>query len=319
VDTSSHGYAGYHAEGNVPPYNFFTQEDYYLADVRVMGGKRVDDTNFHYAPDIATAIMNAADALGYLPPGPSPTPTHTATTITNTPTNTPVIVSTTPSTITPTSTPSVEVSPTVCLIRFTDVSSGSTFYSSIMCLACRGILGGYSDGTFRPGNNTTRGQIAKIVSNSAGFNDDVQGNHTYIDVPPTHTFWLWVERLTLHAVMGGYPCGGQGEPCDNQNRPYFRPGISATRGQIAKIVANAAGLGGTPTGQFYTDVPVGHTFYEWIMRLTNLGVLSGYPCGGQGEPCDNQNRPYFRPANNVTRGQASKIVANTFFPGCQAP
>nr|MDQ5866860.1 S-layer homology domain-containing protein [Chloroflexota bacterium] len=61
----------------------------------------------------------------------------------------------------------------------------------------------------------------------------------------------------------------------------------------------------------------GSQFYEWIMRLTNRGVMSGYPCGGPGEPCDGQNRPYFRWNAQVTRGQASKIVANTFFPNCE--
>jgi hypothetical protein len=47
--------------------------------------------------------------------------------------------------------------------------------------------------------------------------------------------------------------------------------------------------------------------------------MSGYPCGGPGEPCDPQQRPYFRWGNPVTRGQASKIVANTFYPNCQTP
>jgi len=32
-----------------------------------------------------------------------------------------------------------------------------------------------------------------------------------------------------------------------------------------------------------------------------------------------QNRPYFRPIANVTRGQPTKIVGNTFFPSCQTP
>ena len=29
-----------------------------------------------------------------------------------------------------------------------------------------GVISGYSDGTFRPGNNATRGQICKIVYNA---------------------------------------------------------------------------------------------------------------------------------------------------------
>ena len=32
-------------------------------------------------------------------------------------------------------------------------------------MAAQGIIGGYADGTFRPGNNITRGQMAKILYN----------------------------------------------------------------------------------------------------------------------------------------------------------
>jgi hypothetical protein len=216
------------------------------------------------------------------------------------------------STLVPTSTP--------CTISFEDVPPDSTFYIWIRCLACRGIISGYSDGTFKPGNDITRSQIAKMVSNAAGFNE-APGPQIYEDVDPTHTFYAWINRLSMRGHMGGYPCGiVPEEECNPpDNRPYFRPFANATRGQLAKIVANAAGVGGSPTGLYYADVPEDNPFYTWIMRLTNLGVMGGYPCGGEGEPCDDANRPYFRPFANVTRGQASKIVANTFYPNCQTP
>jgi plastocyanin len=240
------------------------------------------------------------------PATPCPTSTSTAT---RTPTSLPA-----------TSTPTSEVQPTPCGITFMDVPADSTFYTWIRCLACRGIMSGYTDGTFKPGNDITRGQIAKIVSNSAGFNEDA-GPQIYEDVPAGSPFYDWINRLSMRGHMGGYLCGlVPEEPCiAPDNRPYFRPNASATRGQLAKIVANAAGLEGDPIGLYYTDVPEDHTFYVWIMRLTQLGVMGGYPCGGENEPCDDQNRPYFRPFANVTRGQASKIVANTFFPNCQTP
>ncbi len=209
---------------------------------------------------------------------------------------------------------------TACAITFSDVPSDHTFYANIRCLACRGIISGYSDGTFKPGNEITRSQIAKMVSNAAGFNED-PGPQIFEDVDPAHTFYSWINRLSMRGHMGGYPCGTiPEEPCEPpDNRPYFRPFANATRGQLAKIVANAAGVGGTPTGLYFTDVPEDNPFYTWIMRLTNLGVMGGYPCGGEGEPCDDANRPYFRPFANVTRGQASKIVANTFYPNCETP
>jgi hypothetical protein len=49
---------------------------------------------------------------------------------------------------------------------FSDVARGSTFYEYIETAVARGILGGYSDGTFRPANNATRGQISKILYNA---------------------------------------------------------------------------------------------------------------------------------------------------------
>jgi hypothetical protein len=204
-------------------------------------------------------------------------------------------------------------------VDFTDVPKTNTFYANITCLACKGILGGYSDGTFRPNNDITRGQIAKVVSNAAGFNEPA-GTQTYEDVPPANTFYVWINRLSMRGHMGGYPCGGTGEPCGDRDRPYFRPNANATRAQLAKIVASARGIVGTPTGQRYADVPPDNIFYLWIEELSDLGVMGGYACNTVlTEPCDDQNRPYFRPFNNVTRGQASKIVANTFFSNCQIP
>jgi hypothetical protein len=196
------------------------------------------------------------------------------------------------------------------------VPPGSTYYPYVQCLACRGIVSGYSNGKFRPENNVTRGQAAKIVSNSAGFSDPPPPAQTYEDVPPDHTFYIYVERLSSRGLVSGYPCGGQREACGPENRPYFRPGADASRGQISKLVSSAAGYNEPPVGQTFEDVPTEYTFYPFIERLASRGTVSGYPCGGPREACGPQNRPYFRPGNAVTRGQTTKMVATTFFPEC---
>jgi hypothetical protein len=215
--------------------------------------------------------------------------------------------------------------PETCDIQFPDVPQDQTFYAYIHCLACNGVISGFPDGTFRPGANITRGQIAKIVSNAAGFNED-PGNQIYADVPPGSPFYQWINRLTHRNIVAGYPCPqrpGGDEECTPENSSLYKPNMNATRGQLAKIVSNAAGYDDAVSGQHYADVPPtgeGSQFYPWIMRLTNRDVMGGYPCGTadpRSGPCDGQNRPYFRPSNEVTRGQASKIVANTFFPNCE--
>jgi Tol biopolymer transport system component len=206
-----------------------------------------------------------------------------------------------------------------CTLQFSDVPAGSAFYPYVMCLACRGIISGYPDGTYRPNTQVTRGQLSKIVANAAGFVEN-HTDQTFQDVPVDSTFYQFIERLSSRGIIGGYPCGAPGQECvPPQNRPYFRPNANVTRGQTSKIVAIAANLPAPPSGQqTFEDVPPGSTFWAWIEPLAGTGAISGYPCGSVGEQCaPPQNRPYFRPNADVTRGQSAKIIANTFFPSCQ--
>ncbi len=138
---------------------------------------------------------------------------------------------------------------------FEDVPPSNTFYLWIGRLSQRGYVGGYPCGQsplepcvaptnrsyFRPNNNATRGQIAKIVANAANFNEPVPvDQQTFEDAPYSSTFWLWIERLSARGIIGGYPCGGVGEPCVAPgNLSYFRPNNNTTRGQLAKIAASA--------------------------------------------------------------------------------
>jgi hypothetical protein len=281
-------------------------------------------------PDVALTLRYSDPCTTPLPTATGTSPTSTPTTSnTNTPLPTnPVPTSSATAVFTPvlptatllaeTSTPTPEGTPEPCPIEFSDVEAGSTFYPFVRCLACQGILGGYDDGTFRPNNQLTRGQLAKIVANSAGF-DDTPTGQTFEDVPGGHTFYIYIERMALHAVISGYQCGGEGEPCGPENKPYFRPDTSATRGQISKIVANSAQIreANPPDAeQMFEDVQPDNAFYGYVQALASRGIMSGYPCGGEGDPCGPDNMPYFHPTQNATRGQTAKIVSNTFSPGC---
>jgi hypothetical protein len=276
--------------------------------------------------------------------GPCTTPTSTEqTTSTNTPvsgtampTDTPTAVQGTTNTPQPSYTPTATF--TTCPIQFTDVPQDSPFYSYIRCMACRGLVNGYSSGCesgnpcFRPGNNVTRGQIAKIVANAAGLSDTIpSGRQTFDDVPNSNAFWLYIERVYAHQVIAGYPGDGvTTNPCTGQAEQagylYFRPCNNATRGQIAKIDAVAASYSDViPSGQqTFDDVPVSSPFWLYIERVHLHSVISGYAGDGvTANPCTAQveqsGHLYFRPCNNATRGQTSKIVANTFFPNCETP
>lgn len=220
--------------------------------------------------------------------------------------------------------------PSGCTIQFNDVPSGSTFYDFVRCLACRDIVSGYPCGGadepcpgsyYRPGADVTRGQLSKIIANSAGLSDAIPpGQQLFADVPPGSPFYEFVERLAQTGAISGYPCGGPGgaEPCDSESRPYFRPNSPATRGQISKIVSIAAGFEeDVPADQqTFKDVAPNSPFWAYIERLSSRGVISGY---GDASRCTETGPPCFRYNDLTTRGQMAKIAANAFYPNCETP
>jgi hypothetical protein len=191
--------------------------------------------------------------------------------------------------------------PPGCL--FFDVCQSDYFYTPVQYLVARGAVSGYADLTFRPGNTTTRGQLAKMVVLAEGFSINTAGGPHLRDVPATSPFYNYIETAYNRGLISGYTCGGPGEPCPGV---YFRPNASVTRGQLAKIIVKAAGWPlvnrTTPT---FRDVPATSPFYAAIETAAAHGVISGYTCGAPGEACPGV---YFRSSNSATRGQISKIL-----------
>jgi hypothetical protein len=271
------------------------------------------DTRRGFAQDFYT------DRGVFTPPTPAPTRTTTPTR-TATPPATPSATSTIPATSTGTPAPP-SPTPTLCPITFTDVPPEAYFALPVRWLACRQIIAGYTCGGpgepcdptnrpyFRPYADTTRGQLSKMVVLGLGWTIQTPPTPTFADVDAAYPFYPFIETAYAHGIISGYTCGGPGEPCDPANRPYFRPGNNVTRGQLSKIIVGAKGWSLlTPPTPTFADVATTDPFYGFIERAVEKGLISGYTCGGPGEPCDPANRPYFRTGNNATRGQLSKIL-----------
>jgi hypothetical protein len=75
------------------------------------------------------------------------------------------------------------------------------------------------------------------VSIAAGYDEEVPaGQQTFTDVPPDSPFWVYIERLAGREIISGY---GNEEQCLEVGTPCFRYNNLTTRGQMAKIAANA--------------------------------------------------------------------------------
>ena len=130
----------------------------------------------------------------------------------------------------------------------------------------------------------------------------------FTDVPSTSAFYNYVRWLACSGYISGYPCGGPGEPCP---RPLFPPRQQRHPRAVDEDGVNAAGWP-------FADPALAHlrrrARHAHLLPYVETGgqprLISGYPCGGPGEPCDAPgNRPYFRPGNEITRGQLSKVIA----------
>lgn len=87
---------------------------------------------------------------------------------------------------------------------YSDIPEDAWYADAVVCLSEIGLVKGYSDGTFRPNNKITRGELVVLLSrcilepgtDGAGFTDQVPG---------------WAESDVLRAqaagVVSGYPDG----------------------------------------------------------------------------------------------------------------
>ncbi len=267
------------------------------------------------ATTVAVTVSGCTPASATpIPPKATPTaqpPSATAFPPTATATVAPPNATAAPPTVAPT------VTPTVCAAAFSDVQAADYFASAVHYLACRGVISGYSDGTFRPYRETTRGQVAKIAMSALDLPPvtPVAGAPpTFSDVDTGNVFYGAIETAAAHGIVGGYACGGRNpqtgapEPCDSSSRPYYRPATSVTRGQLTKIIVLSAGWPLlNPTTATFPDVPRSNVFYSAIQTAVCHGILSGYSDG------------LFRPTATATRGQIAKIAYGALLnpaPGC---
>jgi hypothetical protein len=175
-------------------------------------------------------------------------------------------------------------------VPFRDVPAEYWAYGYIQWAYCQGIIGGYADGTFRPENPVTRGQVAKLIVLGAGWPLTLPaGAPHFTDVPPGSTFYPYIETGYAHGILSGYADG------------TYRPAVAVTRAQVTKLAVLARGLplANPPTATF-RDVPPSDWAYRYIETAAAHAIVGGYPDGT------------FRPAANATRAQFCKILFQTF-------
>ncbi|HUS15009.1 MAG TPA: S-layer homology domain-containing protein [Chloroflexia bacterium] len=109
----------------------------------------------------------------------------------------------------------------------------------------------------------------------------------FTDVPVDYWAGGYIQWLACRNVVGGYADG------------TFHPDATTTRAQFAKMLA--LGMGWplvNPSTPSFSDVPSGYWGYSYIETVRAHNAISGYSDGT------------YRPSNNVTRAQLSKMIVS---------
>ena len=146
--------------------------------------------------------------------------------------------------------------------NFSDVSADKWYNNAVSTLCHMGVLGGYSDGTFRPNAPITRAEFAKIAVSFAQANGSAVYSY-FTDVKTTDWFAPYVTAAKDSSLIEGYSDGS------------FKPENRITRAEACAIVNRV--LGRKPSKSHmkisdridWPDCTTADWFYEAIMEATN--------------------------------------------------
>ena len=181
-----------------------------------------------------------------------------------------------------TNTPAKEETGTV---SFTDMD-GHWAQNKVGTLASRGIVNGYSDGTFLPEKKVTRAEFSKMLCLTLGLDGDSY-RADFSDVAPADWYAPFVLALSGKGIVTGY-------------NGSFNPDDEITRQDAAVMTWRALQMKGVSKGstaQFADDAFVADYAKEAVSVLAGLGVINGY-----------NNR--FNPTDNTTRAETASILNN---------
>jgi hypothetical protein len=185
------------------------------------------------------------------------------------------------------------------------VTDGTGDYGTVQdgagarCADCYSVS--VSDPATRPAVHWDATAVESIVPDTQGQQKgwSLHIGRSFTDVPPSSSFYRFVETLLHHGVTGG---------C---NATQYCPTVTTTRDQMAVFVLVAKeGSGYLPpacTTPVFADVPAANPFCRWIEELARRSVVGG---------CGNGN---YCPTSAVSREQMAVFVLRALDPSLSPP
>ena len=174
---------------------------------------------------------------------------------------------------------------------FSDVPRNHWAYKEITEMAEKGIIKGYDNRTFRPNNEVTRAEFAKIMIAAADVDIDKRSvSQTFKDVPKSHWAFYYVEYAKPY--LTGYKSG---------STYTYKPDNSAVREDIAVALVRLLGYDKkykadmNQLKKFRDSDDISPALRSYIAIAIQTDLMKG-------------NNNYFRPQDPITRAEAASLL-----------
>ena len=170
---------------------------------------------------------------------------------------------------------------------FSDVPSSAWYYNNVMQAAAAGIVSGYPDGTFKPGNSVTRRDFAIMLTQMLGVSNDGTAVSPFIDVDDDDYGVVSIAYCKAHNIISGYDDG------------TFKPDATITRQEAASMIVKAMGVSKASDELYPDDSTIAGWAKDAVYKAKAAGLMKGYEEDGT-----------FRPTGKITRAEAASIMVN---------
>lgn len=172
-------------------------------------------------------------------------------------------------------------------LAFSDVPNTHNNYIAIDYLSSNGIVNGYEDGTFKPGQVVNRAEALKIILEGSGIQvGDVTETIEFSDVKTADWFARYIMSAKSLGIVNGNPDG------------TFAPGRDVARAEFLKMLLNSNGFKAEKWEgvQIFPDVPADAWFVAYMNYAGQAGIVSGDSEGN------------LRPGEALSRGEVAEIM-----------
>jgi hypothetical protein len=178
-------------------------------------------------------------------------------------------------------------------VQFEDIET-EWYSNDIYYLSTEGIINGYEDQTFKPGNEITRAEFTALLMRtleSKGYvsHANVFGNDPFTDVAPSDWYSPYINKAKNAKIANGYGDGS------------FHPNEPIARAEAVKMISNAIleiELEGEASEDevSFSDVKETDWYFEAVHEARKYQIVDGNPNGS------------FAPLRPINRAESAKMI-----------